>query len=112
MATPILPGSLESATTADLRAAERYVGPVTWVGDPGDGEAIKFVFERVDGTFETFTVGDLKRCTWWRLGNPEHVLAIEAFVHALPPAGEAQIERRKDAIRAEQASARARLAVA
>lgn len=112
MATDTVQGALASATLADLRLAEFYVGPVTWIGDRGDGDAIKVVFERADGAFETFTVGDLKRCTWWRLGSPEHVLAVEAFMQSAPAPSEAQIARRREAIRAEQAAARARLAVA
>lgn len=112
MSGEIIAGSIASATAADLMLADLYIGPVTWIGERGDGDAIKVVFERVDGSFEAFALGDLQRCTWWRLGKPEHVVALEALMQPAPQAGEAQLERRKEAIRAEQASARARLAVA
>jgi hypothetical protein len=113
VATESLAGSLASATLADLKLAELYVGPATWVGDPGDGDAIKVVFERVDGRFETLTIAELRRCAWWRLGSPEHVLSIEALMQPALAGGDSmQASRRTEAIRAEQAHARARLAAA
>jgi len=117
MATPILPGSLASATLADLRLSELYVGPVTWIGDREDGDAIKVVFERVDGGFDTFMLGDLRACVWWRLGRADDVVALEALMTAANGAAvdtcdAGQRERRRVAIAADQAAARARLVAA
>jgi len=113
MATAMVLGSLESATLADLRLAELYVGPATWIGERGEGDAIKVVFERADGRFETFAIAELRRCAWWRLCSPEHVLAIEALMlPARAGAVDVQAARGAEAIRAEQAHARARLAIA
>jgi len=114
MAPAMLLGSLASATIADLRFADLYVGPVTWIGDHSDGDAIKVVFELRDGSFETHTLGDLRRCAWWRLGRPDDVVAIEALLSRPHAPGETldaeRREHRRRAILADQAAARARLA--
>jgi len=107
--------SLESATPADLKLAELYLGPVSWVGDRDDGDAIKVVFERADGAFETFTVGNLRACAWWRMGRPDDIVALEALMATADGVeGNArdagQRERRRCAILAAQAAVRMRLA--
>jgi len=110
-------GSLSSATLADLKLAELYVGPATWIGERGEGDAIKVVYERVDGAFDTFMLGELRTCAWWRLGRPDDVVAVEALMAPACAAAagvcdEVQREHRKRAILADQAAARARLVAA
>ena len=112
---------LALATLHDLRQAEAYVAAVSWIGQKDHVEEIKIVFERVDGGFESFTIAQLRQCIWWRFGDPEQVLRIEALMQpALGRAesdrlddvgiGAGQLERGKELIRAQQAKARARLA--
>lgn len=98
-----------SATAADLKLADVYVGPVTWIGERGDGDARMIVYERVDGSFETFTLGELRTRAWWRLGRPEDVVSIETLMRSVHGQGMAsedddhgahaeQVERRKEAV--------------
>jgi hypothetical protein len=123
MSGQIIPGSLDSATVADVELADLYVGPVTWIGERGDGDALKVVYERFDGGFETFTLGELHARAWWRLGRPEDVVSIETLMRSAHGRGmpstiddrgphAAHIEHRKEAIRTEQARVRAHLAAA
>lgn len=123
MSGQIISGSLDSATVADVELADLYDGPVTWIGERGDGDALKVVYERVDGGFETFTLGELRARAWWRLGRPEDVVSIETLMRSahdqsMPStvndrgAHAIHIERRKEEIRTEQAIVRMRLATA
>jgi hypothetical protein len=121
MCVETISGSLASATVADLKLADLYAGPVTWIGERGDGDALKVVYERIDGDFETFTLGELRARAWWRLGRPEHVVSIEALMRTSYGQGMPspvddrgthgrQVEHREDSIRADQARVRARRA--
>ena len=121
MTGEIVANPLALATLHDLQQAEAYVAAVSWIGKQDDVEEIRIVFERVDGAFESFTIAQLRRCIWWRFGDPGQVLRIEALMQ--PGSGRAesdrldgvgtcavQFEHGKELIRAEQAKARARLA--
>jgi hypothetical protein len=123
MASSIIAGSLALATVEDLQRAELYHGIASWITRYGSGDVDKFVFERVDGGFDTFTLPQLRESTWWRLGNPDDVLFVEALLEpgrfrtlsADSDASERHfrmLEGHKQAISSDQAATRLRLEIA
>jgi hypothetical protein len=77
MASSIIAGSLALATLADLRRAEIYHGPRAWLTRHGEGGE-HWIFERVDGGFDSFGRADLEQSPWWRFFDARDVLQLEA----------------------------------